>query len=100
MDFGISGKVASVSGGSKGMAREAALMLAGEGCKVAIVARTQGPIDETVALIRRRGGPAMGVSADSPTSDVVRNAVAAVPANFRPPDTATPQVRANLEGDI
>src|SRR3546814_2309687 len=67
--FGISGKVAFVSGGSKGMAREAALMLAGEGCKVAIVARTQGPIDETVELIRSRGGTAMGVSADRKSVD-------------------------------
>src|SRR3546814_5473102 len=60
------------------MAREAALMLAGEGSKVAIVARTQVPIDETVELIRSRGGTAMGVSADLTTRDGVRNAVAAV----------------------
>src|SRR3546814_18764323 len=100
MDFGISGKVAFVSGGSKGMAREAALMLAGGGCKVAIVARTQGPIDETVELIRSRGGTAMGVSADLTTRDGVRNAVAAVTAQFGAPDIAISNVMENIAGDF
>lgn len=100
MDFGISGKVAFVSGGSKGMAREAALMLAGEGSKVAIVARTQGPIDETVELIRSRGGTAMGVSADLTTRNGVRNAVAAVTAQFGAPDIAISNVMENIAGDF
>jgi 3-oxoacyl-[acyl-carrier protein] reductase len=100
VDFGIRGKVAFVSGGSKGMAREAALMLADEGCKVGIVARTQGPIDETVEAIRSRGGTAMGVSADLTTSEGVRQAVAAVTAAFGPPDIAISNVVENIAGDF
>lgn len=100
MDFGIRDKVAFISGGSKGMAREAALMLAGEGAKVAIVARTQGPIDETVDLIRSRGGTAMGVSADLTTRAGVRDAVAAVTAKFGSPDIAISNVVENIAGDF
>ena len=100
MDFGINGKVAFVSGGSKGMVKEAALMLAAEGAKVCIVARTQGPIDETVALIEARGGQAMGYSADLTTRDGVRNAVAACRARFGDPDIAISSVMENIAGDF
>lgn len=100
MDLKIDGKVAFVSGGSKGMAREAALMLADEGCKVGIIARTQGPIDETVEKIRSRGGIAMGYSADLTTREGVQKAVAAVTAQFGPPDIAISNVVENIAGDF
>src|SRR6201996_2010284 len=51
MDLGIAGKVVFFTGGSKGMGRIAAKMLAGEGCKVAVVARTKGPVDDAVSEI-------------------------------------------------
>lgn len=100
MDLGIKNKVAFVSGGSKGMAREAALMLAADGCKVAIVARSQGPIDETVALIRSRGGVAMGYAADLSTRAGVKEAVAAVTTEFGSPDIAISNVTNNIAGDF
>lgn len=100
MDFGIRDKVAFVSGGSKGMVREAALMLADEGVKVAIVARTQGPIDTTVEEIRRRGGKAMGVSADLTTRDGVRDANRAITDHFGAPDIAISCVMDNIAGDF
>lgn len=49
MDLGISGKVALVTAASKGLGRGAALALSGEGCKVAICARTRGPLQATAA---------------------------------------------------
>ncbi len=100
MDFGIKGKVAFVSGGSRGMVREAAVMLADEGCKVAIVARTQDAIDETVAFIRSRGGTAMGHSADLTSREGVRGAVAAVTEAFGAPDIAISSVMENVAGDF
>ena len=48
MDLGIRGKVAFVTGGSKGMGRHAAQLLAAEGCKVIIAARTKSDIDDAV----------------------------------------------------
>jgi 3-oxoacyl-[acyl-carrier protein] reductase len=100
MDFGIRDKVAFVCGGSKGMVKEAALMLAAEGAKVAIVARSPGPIEETVDLIRSRGGTAMGFSADMTTRDGVRSAVAAVREKFGDPDIAISSVMENIAGDF
>ncbi len=100
MDFGIKNRVAFVSGGSQGMGRAAARMLAQEGCKVAIVARSAGPIDELVSEITASGGLAMGVAADLTTREGVARAVAAVTARFGAPDIAISNVQENIAGDF
>jgi NAD(P)-dependent dehydrogenase (short-subunit alcohol dehydrogenase family) len=64
MDLGLGGKIALVSGGSKGMGRAAAEELAREGARVLVLARGQDAIDDTVAAIRANGGVAEGLSAD------------------------------------
>ena len=44
MDLGIEGRVALVTGGSRGLGRQVALALCQEGCRVAICARgAEGP---------------------------------------------------------
>ena len=100
MDFGISGKVAFMSGGSKGMVREAAIMLADEGYKVFIVARTPGPVEDTVAYIHSRGGQAMGFCTDLTTREGVRDAVTACRNQFGAPDIAISSVMENIAGDF
>ncbi|MBM3933934.1 MAG: SDR family oxidoreductase [SAR202 cluster bacterium] len=64
MDLGISGKVALVTGGSRGLGRQCALSLAGEGVKVAICGRTRETLDKTVAELKAKGVEAIGVQAD------------------------------------
>lgn len=64
MDFGIAGKLAFVSGGSKGVGRHVAEMLALEGCRIIVAARGQAAIEDTVTAIRKAGGSAVGCSAD------------------------------------
>ena len=86
MDLGIRDKVAFVSGGSKGMGRSVAGLLAAERCKVAVVAREEASIDEAVAAIRDNGGIAIGVSADLTSRDGVNRAVATVTEAFGSPD--------------
>jgi 3-oxoacyl-[acyl-carrier protein] reductase len=76
MDYGIANRVALVVGGSKGIGLEVATMLAREGSRVAIVARTQRPIDSAVAQITDAGGTAIGVSADMGTEQGIQSAVA------------------------
>lgn len=64
MDLGIQGKVALVTGGSRGLGREAAMSLAREGANVAICGRTQDSLDKTVAELKAFGNEAIGIVAD------------------------------------
>jgi NAD(P)-dependent dehydrogenase (short-subunit alcohol dehydrogenase family) len=65
MDLGLAGAAAVVSGGSKGMGRAAAVCLAAEGARVAVLARGRAALDDTVAELQRAGSPdAIGISAD------------------------------------
>ena len=64
MDLGIKGKVALVTGGSRGLGRECALSLAREGVNVAICGRTRETLDKTVGEIEALGVDSLGVVAD------------------------------------
>ncbi|MDP7223726.1 MAG: SDR family oxidoreductase [SAR202 cluster bacterium] len=65
MDLGLNGRVAMVTGASKGMGKASALALAEEGCKVAICSRTQSDLDEAVRELQAFGNAAIGVRADA-----------------------------------
>ena len=52
MDLNLAGKVALITGGSKGIGRATAEVLAGEGCNVILVAREQSTLNEAAAAIR------------------------------------------------
>jgi len=56
MDLGLQGKSALVCAASKGLGKGCAAALAREGVAVTIVARTPGPLEETVAQIRHATG--------------------------------------------
>jgi 3-oxoacyl-[acyl-carrier protein] reductase len=60
MDLGLSGKKAIVTGGTRGIGRAIATLLAAEGCDVAICARHREAVDETVATLARAGVKATG----------------------------------------
>ncbi|HXT68920.1 MAG TPA: SDR family oxidoreductase [Vicinamibacterales bacterium] len=64
MDLGLAGKVALVAAGSKGLGRAVAEELAAEGATVAICARGQAAIDETVTAMSERGPRALGITSD------------------------------------
>lgn len=98
MDYGIAGRVALVVGGSKGMGRDAAGMLADEGCRVAIMARTRKHIDRAVGEIAAAGGEAIGISADATSKEAVDAAVAEVTAAFGPPDIVVTQADYHVRG--
>lgn len=56
MDLGLGRKVAVVAAASQGMGRAIATALAREGCRVAMCARNQGPLDAAAAAIRTDTG--------------------------------------------
>jgi 3-oxoacyl-[acyl-carrier protein] reductase len=100
MDLGISGKVALVTGGSKGIGRKVSELLGEAGCRVVVVAREQAAIDDTVDTIRGRGGEALGVSAD--LTEVSNYAVAVDRAReaFGPPEIALFNIQAPPPGSF
>ena len=55
MDLGINGKVALVTGGSRGLGRESALHLAAEGVNIAICARGEEQLNNTASELRATG---------------------------------------------
>jgi NAD(P)-dependent dehydrogenase (short-subunit alcohol dehydrogenase family) len=58
----LTGQVALVTGGGRGLGRAFALALAGAGAQVAVTARTAAQLAETVQLIERAGGCGPGDS--------------------------------------
>lgn len=66
MELHLSGAAVAVTGGSKGMGRAIAECFAEEGARVAVIARGQESLDETVASLLEKGAPdAIGLSADT-----------------------------------
>jgi 3-oxoacyl-[acyl-carrier protein] reductase len=98
VDFGIAGQVALVVGGSKGIGLDAAKMLAAEGARVAVVARTQRHIDAAVAAITDSGGEAIGVSADMSTQEGIEAAVGAVTERLGAPLIVITQADFHVRG--
>lgn len=100
MDLGIAGRVALVSGGSRGLGRATAELLAAEGVRVVVAARTADAIAEAVEAIASRGGEAVGVSADMTRVEGVARAVAAAHDCWGPPDIAIANVHSPRDGEF
>jgi 3-oxoacyl-[acyl-carrier protein] reductase len=81
MDLGLDGKVALVTGGSKGIGLGIALGLAAEGARVAVAARNPQRVEEAAARV---GGH--GVVFDSDDLDAVPGVIASVEDALGPID--------------
>ncbi len=76
MDLGLKGKKAIVTGGTRGIGRAIAELLAEEGADVALCARNREQIDETVKTLGRHGVKAWGSPLDVADSAALRGWVA------------------------
>jgi NAD(P)-dependent dehydrogenase (short-subunit alcohol dehydrogenase family) len=93
MDLRLAGKTALITGGSKGIGRAAAEVLAGEGCNVILVARSAERLDEAKSAIVRKANVRVDTVAadlsdsrnvdrlarDFPTIDILVNNAGAIP---------------------
>ncbi|MFC1918963.1 SDR family NAD(P)-dependent oxidoreductase [Chloroflexota bacterium] len=90
----LSGKVAIVTGASRGIGKATALLFAAEGAKVVCAARTLnegehmlgGSISTTVSEIRNAGGAALAVQTDASDEESCANLVETTRQQFGPAD--------------
>ncbi|MBI4507272.1 MAG: SDR family oxidoreductase [Chloroflexi bacterium] len=82
MDLGLRGKVALITGGSRGLGRAVTHALAAEGASVAACARNQADLDALAAELAARGGQAFVMPADCTRTPDVQTFVDAVLGRF------------------
>lgn len=80
--FDLSGKVALVTGGSRGIGKAIALGLAEAGADVVVVSRTLADLEKTAAEISRIGRRSLPIAADVGKKDNIDNLVAKTLAEF------------------
>jgi 3-oxoacyl-[acyl-carrier protein] reductase len=82
MDLGLAGRVALVTGASRGIGAAIAAGLAAEGCRVAICARTPETLQETAARIGADGAEVLPLAADLTTTGEAERVVGETIAHF------------------
>ena len=78
----LEGKIAIVTGAGRGIGRDIATTLAGQGAQVALVSRTRSHLDEALEDVRRISPGHLAISADVTRQTDVEAMVAQVAAHF------------------
>jgi 3-oxoacyl-[acyl-carrier protein] reductase len=79
----LANKSAIVTGAGRGIGKDIALRLAGEGCSIVAVSRTATELEETVDGIIRSGGKAISVTADLSNKDEIDKVVCQAIEHFQ-----------------
>lgn len=78
----LDGKAAVITGASSGIGRAAALLFAGQGASVVLVARRRDPLEQLVDDIVTAGGRAVAIVGDATDDATHRDAVSAARSTF------------------
>ena len=112
MDLGLKGKKVLITGGSKGIGRAIATLMAAEGAEIAICARNAEEVESAVAALKETGAKAIGAAVDVADKAALQSWIGSVAEELGGIDILVPNVsagggqmdengwRANLEVDI
>ena len=101
MDLGLGGRIALVTGGSRGIGRATAAALTREGARVAIAARDPGALEDAAAEIEHESGRApLTLRCDATDPGDVDRLIAAVSAEFGGLDVLVNSLGAAKGGDF
>jgi 2-deoxy-D-gluconate 3-dehydrogenase len=96
MSLDLSGKVALVTGGSRGLGKAIAMAMAGKGAEVVICGRKQENLDKSISDFRQTGLDAMARVANIGKSDQVKNLFQAIKKRFGKLDILVNNVGMNI----
>jgi len=100
MDLGLNGKVALVTGSSRGIGRGIALTLGNEGCDLLLTGRDQALLDETATTIRGKGRKAVVVNIDLREEHAPAKLIEAVQREFGHLDVLVNNAGTTKRGDF
>ncbi|HXG36841.1 MAG TPA: SDR family oxidoreductase [Dehalococcoidia bacterium] len=98
MDLQLRDKVALIAGGSRGIGRAISLGLAAEGCRLALAARDQAQLEQTVREIEEQGVRALAVAGDLTEAETCRRFVESAAETFGRIDILITSVHVSLRG--
>jgi 3-oxoacyl-[acyl-carrier protein] reductase len=100
MNFGLKGKIALVTGSSRGIGRGIALALAAEGCDVMLIGRDRAALDDTAAAIGKHGCRAAIAVIDLRETDAAEKLIAQVKRELGGLDILVNNAGATKRGDF
>jgi 3-oxoacyl-[acyl-carrier protein] reductase len=100
MDLELKGKVAMITGASRGIGRAIATALAAEGARLSLCARGAEALEQAAAELRAAGAEVLAYPADQTDADAVGRWLAATVAHFGGVDVLVNNAGASRQGGI
>jgi NAD(P)-dependent dehydrogenase (short-subunit alcohol dehydrogenase family) len=100
MELGLAGKVALITGSSRGIGRGSALALADEGCGVVVTGRDQRALDEVATSVRSRNVKTVGIALDLREVNAAGTLIETVRSEFGGLDILVNNAGATRRGDF